>query len=85
MEEALRRLYAGDFNEMIQEPQPDGSVIITLSSENEEFSYRFRVRDLYGPDEEVLEHEIVRPELKPWLKQRLDQAAKQKKNAPGGK
>ena len=61
--EGLDRLYRGDFNTYVAEEQPDGSVIITLSKRGEGKSYRFRVRDLYGPDEELLEHEVI--ETKP--------------------
>jgi len=57
--EGLRKLYAGDFNDMSQERQPDGTVIITLSKRGEHKTYRFRVKDLYGPNEEVLEHEVI--------------------------
>jgi len=57
--EGLKKLKAGDFNNMNQSPQPDGSVIITLSKRGENKSYRFRVHDLYGPDEKVLEHEVI--------------------------
>lgn len=59
MQEGLKKLKAGDFNSMNQAPQPDGSVIITLSKRGENKIYRFKVRDLYGPDEKVLEHEII--------------------------
>ena len=59
MNEGLRKLHAGDFNDMSQEQQPDGSVIVTLSKRSENVSYRFRVKDLYEENEEVLEHEII--------------------------
>jgi len=50
--EGLQKLKSGDFNYMSQEWQPDGSVIITLSKRGEHKVHRFRVRDLYGPNEE---------------------------------
>jgi len=59
MIEGLRKLYEGDFNGMKQEQQPDGSVVITLGKSGEGKKYRFRVKDLYGKNEEVLEHEII--------------------------
>jgi RNA polymerase-interacting CarD/CdnL/TRCF family regulator len=65
--EGLDKLKSGDFNSMNQEPQPDGSVIITLSKRREGKTYRFRVRNLYKENQEVLEHEII--EAKP-LKER---------------
>ncbi len=58
MLKALEKLKTGDFNNMNQERQPDGSVIITLSKRGEGKVYRFRVKDLYGENEEVLEEEI---------------------------
>ena len=63
MQEGLRKLYTGDFNSMSQERQPDGSVIVTLTKDGEGKSYRFRVKDLYGEHEEVLEHKVI--ETKP--------------------
>jgi len=72
--EGLSKLYAGDFNDMSQEKQPDGSVIVTLYKRGDGVSYRFRVMDLYGENEQLLEHEVIRPDVKPWLKQRMDQA-----------
>ena len=56
--EGLEKLYAGDFNGMKQEALPDGLVMITLSKRGEGKVYRFRVRNLYKENEEVLEHEI---------------------------
>ena len=63
MLEGLRRLYSGDFNVWREEEGPDNSVIITLYKDGETKSYRFRVKDLYGEHEEVLEHEVI--ETKP--------------------
>ena len=78
MEKGLEKLYTGDFNDMFQETLPDGSVIVILSKRGEKDSYRFRVKDLYGPNEQVLEHEVIEPDVKPWIKQRMDQAKKQR-------
>jgi len=55
----IEKLKTGDFNNMSQEAQPDGSVIITLVKRGEGKRYRFRVKDLYGEHEEVLEEEII--------------------------
>lgn len=44
---------------MNQEWQPDGSVIITLSKRGEKKVYKFKVKDLYGKKEEVLEEEEI--------------------------
>jgi len=76
MLEGLRRLYSGDFNAINQEWQPDGSVIITLAKEGEATIYRFKVKNLYGENEEVLEHEI-RPVAPPkWGLDRMEEAKK---------
>ena len=56
--EGLTKLKLGDFNNMSQEEQPDGSVIITLSKRGEGKVYRFRVKDLYGENEEILSEEV---------------------------
>jgi len=55
------KLKAGDFNNMSQEWQPDGSVIITLTSRKWEGKERFRVRDLYGENECLLDLETGEP------------------------
>ena len=53
------KLKSGDFNEMSQEVQSDGSVIITLSKRGEGKVYRFKIKDLYGENEEVLWEEEI--------------------------
>ena len=59
MEKGLEKLYTGDFNIMSQELKPDGSIVITLSKNKEKETYRFRVKNLYQENEEILEHEII--------------------------
>ena len=51
----LEVLKKGDFNNMEQAWQPDGTVIITLFKRKGKKHYRFRVRDLYGPKEEEVD------------------------------
>lgn len=51
----LEVLKKGDFNDMNQEWQPDGTVIITLFKRKGNKHYRFRVKDLYGPNEEEVD------------------------------
>ena len=68
------KLYSGDFNTMAQQCQPDGSVIITLSKRGEKVTYRFRVRDLYGPQEELLEHQVIPTGPPPWVIDRMREA-----------
>lgn len=76
MDKGLKKLYLGDFNTMNQEIQPDGSIVIILSSEKYPEQYRFRVKDLYGESEEVLEHEVIKSEAENWFKKRMDEAKK---------
>lgn len=59
---------------MSQERQPDGSVIITLSKRGEHKSFRFRVRDLYGPDETVLEEEVIEAKPPKHIQDRMKEA-----------
>ena len=56
---AIEMLKAGDFNHMSQERQADGSVLVTLSKRGDPKIYRFRVKDLYLPTEEVLSEEVI--------------------------
>lgn len=74
MEEGLRKLYTGDFNQMMQEEEPDGSIIITLTDDNDTKSYRFRVRNLYEEDEEVMSHKVVEHVPPAFLVARLEEA-----------
>ena len=53
------KLRLGDFNNMSQDWQPDGSVIVTLTKRGESKVYRFQVKDLYGPNEEVISEEVI--------------------------
>jgi len=76
MQEGLKKLYAGDFNSMHQQRQPDGSIVIILSTSGEKKSYKFRVKDLYGPDEEVLEHEVIQAKPPKHILDRMKEAQK---------
>jgi len=60
----LEKLKSGDFNDMSQEQQLDGSVIITLTSRRYPEAYRFRVKNLYQPDEEELDVRTGQPVAK---------------------
>lgn len=76
MIEGLRRLYSSDFNVMSQE-QPDDMpevTIVTLFKEGENKSYRFKVKDLYGEHEEVLEHEVIPAGPPQWVLDRMEEA-----------
>jgi len=57
----LERLHKGDFNDMMQEWQPDGSVIITLFKQGESKVHKLRVRKLYQFDEEELDVATGKP------------------------
>jgi hypothetical protein len=72
----LRKLYAGDFNYMAQDWQPDGSVIVTLGKRGQHVKYRMHVRTLYGEHEQVLEHEVVPIRTPQWVIDRMEEAKK---------
>lgn len=57
----LERLHKGGFNHISQRWQPDGSVIITLVDRKANKRYKFRVRDLYGPDEQEVNIDTGEP------------------------
>lgn len=61
MSQGLKKLKSGDFNDMSQEQLPDGSQIITLSKRGKAKIYRFRVRNLYQPDEEEVDIDTGKP------------------------
>ena len=87
MEEGLRKLYTGDFNNLESERQPDGSSIVILSKRGEVKIYRFRVKELYGEHEEVLEHEVIDKRPPRYILDRMKEAKEHehKSNAqPGG-
>ncbi|MBA7581876.1 hypothetical protein ES708_23789 [subsurface metagenome] len=74
MKAGMRKLYSGDFNTMSQERLSDGTVIITLAKEGEGVSYRFKVKDLYGEHEEVLDHKIMPNKPPKWIRDRMKEA-----------
>jgi len=76
MKEGLRRFYSGDFNTMNQQWQSDGSVVITLSKDDENKAYRFKVTDLYGEHEEVLEDEVIDTRPPTYIEARMKEAKK---------
>lgn len=55
----IEKLKSGDFNSMSQEGQPDGSVLVILTKRGEGKTYSFRVKDLYKPNEEVTDEEVI--------------------------
>lgn len=76
MKEGLKKLYSGDFNHKRTHVLADGSVIITLLKDGEDKTYRFKVRDLYGEHEEVLEHEVIKHEIPKHIQDRMKEAKK---------
>lgn len=82
MPEGLRRLYAGEFNSMSQEDQDDGTMLITLSKEGEKEVYRFKVRNLYEEDEEVVSHEVIKHTPPAFLMDRLKKARRRPHGRP---
>lgn len=61
MSKGLKRLKEGDFNVMEQESFPDGSVLITLYNRKKDKTYRFRVKDLYGENEQEVDIATGKP------------------------
>jgi len=72
----ISKLYTGDFNSMHVETLPDGSQRITLTKDGENKIYRFRVKNLYQEDEEVLEDEVIKIEQPKHIKKRMKEAIK---------
>lgn len=54
-----KKLKDREFNYMSQERQADGFVIIKLSKDGEAKSYKLKVKDPYGENEEVLSEEVI--------------------------
>jgi len=76
MFKGVEKLYSGDFNSMLQEWQPDGSVIITLKADGEHLAYRFKVRELYGQHEELVDHQVIPIGPPQWVNDRMKEAKK---------
>jgi len=55
----LKNLRAGNFNSVDYAWQADGTVIITLAKRGEGKIYKLHIKDLYGPNEEVLSEEVI--------------------------
>lgn len=55
----VEMLKTGAFNDMNQEDQPDGSVIISLTKRGDNHIYKMKIKDLYGKNEEVLWEETI--------------------------
>jgi len=72
----LLKLYRGDFNTMHVETLPDGSQRITLTKDGENKIYRFRVKNLYQEDEELLEDEVLTVKTPAHIKKRVKEAIK---------
>jgi len=70
-----RRLYSGDYNYMWQEWQSDGTVIVTISGGRAGQVHRMHIRDLWGPDEEVLDERLIPPGPPPHIAARLQEAS----------
>ena len=53
------RLARGDFNDMNQEEQPNGSVLVTLARRGDNHVYRMWIKDLHQPSEVVIKEEVT--------------------------
>lgn len=78
MHEGLKKLYTSDFNVMEQIEQADGSVVITLIKRGEDKCYRFRVKNLYGEHEEVLDYDEIPARPPAHVEKRIREAREMK-------
>lgn len=70
----LQRLYSGDFNSMQVECLPDGTQRITLVKDGDSIVHRFRVKNLYQVNEELLKHEEIIVKIPKHIKKRMKEA-----------
>ena len=83
MMNGLKKLYLGEWNSLEAKEQPDGSQRITLTKDGEDKVYRFRVKNLYQEDEEVLEDEVITVETPAHIKKRMKEAMKDAEKETG--
>jgi len=73
-QEGLDKLHSGDYNNFNCEYLPDNVVIVTIEKRGEGKLYRFKVRDLNGEHEEVLEHEVIENKPPQFILDRMKEA-----------
>lgn len=59
IEKGLARYYAGDFNSLSQQWQPDGSVIMTFWRDDEQTAVVLHVADLHGDAESAISERAI--------------------------
>lgn len=69
-----RRLYRGEYNYMTQEWQPDGSVILTITGGGHPEGRRMHIQDVWGPNETVLDEQVIPPGPPPHIQARFQEA-----------
>jgi hypothetical protein len=79
--EGLKRWYSGDWNSACQTIQPDGSIIIRLYAERDNRTFIFQVKDLYGENEEVLDHTELDNTPPGYILERMKKAKEASQNA----
>ncbi|GAI38280.1 unnamed protein product [marine sediment metagenome] len=72
--EGIRKYYLGEWNTCAGKDCDDGSQQIILSSVKSDKIYRFRVKDLYGENEQVLEYQEIIAKTPEYIKQRMAEA-----------
>ena len=78
MEEGLRKLYAGEYNNLNLEYLEDGIIVVTLSKRGEKKLYQFKVRNLSAENEELLEHKEIEIKQPKYMKDRIRKAKENK-------
>jgi hypothetical protein len=59
--DGITKLKTGDFNDLDQVEQPDGSLVIRLMKRGDPDVYTIGVRDLYKPSEAVEWQVVLKP------------------------
>jgi len=54
-----KKLELGDFNNMSQKTQPDGSTLITIYKRGENETHQITVKNLYKKNEELLSEKVL--------------------------
>lgn len=79
MEEGLRKLYAGEYNNLNLEYLEDGITVVTLFKRGEKKLYQFKVKNLSAENEELLKHKEIEIKQPEYMKDRIRKAKENKR------